>query len=229
MTDIQDEFYPVQGSFQSQVGTLRPLLWCIDDDQDLFIRGTGLEKTRQQLVIEVERCKGVDCKDQSVIDQWFDSKYLVLFNNQKRFNPIQMDWDNRIVEESIMQWLPISSAARMTYEMQLKQSMLKNDVRLQLGFGQTIEYFSIDEKRSLPFVRCPYSSCDKVQAQVTIDLSQETGQSQRMLYRIVDFFGDVAGFALAVFCICALFVRLVNFQKAKNSLVMQLYKHKPSW
>ena len=54
------------------------------------------------MVIEVERCKGGDCKDQSVIDQWFDSKYLVLFNNQKRFNPIQMDWDNRIVEESIM-------------------------------------------------------------------------------------------------------------------------------
>ena len=75
-----------------------------------------------------------------------------------------MDWDKRIIEESVLKWLPISSAAKMTYEMQLKQSLLKNDVRLQLGFGQTIEYFSIDERRSLPFVRCFYSNCDQIQA-----------------------------------------------------------------
>ena len=102
----------------------------------------------------------------------------------------------------------------MTYEMELKQSMLKNDVRLQLGFGQTIQYFSINERRSLPFVRCHYatkSNCDLIQAQVTLDMSEETGQSQRMLYRIVDFIGDVASFSLAIYCICALFVRIVNF------------------
>ena len=48
-----------------------------------------------------------------------------------------MQWDKRIINESVLKWLPISSTAKMTYEMDLKQSTLKNDVRLQLGFGNS--------------------------------------------------------------------------------------------
>ena len=78
------------------------MLKCIDEDSELLIRGYNTDKVRQQLVIELERCSGPTCKAASVIDEWFEGKYLVLLSNNKRFNPLEIDYSKRIIEESVL-------------------------------------------------------------------------------------------------------------------------------
>ena len=46
---------------------------------------------------------------------------------------------------------------------------------------------------------------------MTLELSHEYFMTQRLLYRITDFLSDVAGFSIAVFSICAFFVKIVTF------------------
>lgn len=65
----------------------------------------------------------------------------------------------------------------MTYQMDVKLNKLKNDVRLSLDYGTIFDYVEVVERRSFPFVRCDYTDCSQVQAQVTYDLSETFNQT----------------------------------------------------
>ena len=82
-------------------------------------------------MIELERCKPPqECKSDAEIDAWLQDKYLVINSNQKRFDPLEIQWENRIVDESILTWLPLSPKAAMTYEYEVKQYTLVHDSRI---------------------------------------------------------------------------------------------------
>lgn len=47
--------------------------------------------------------------------------------------------------------MPITSALQMTYEIEVKELVLKNDIKLKFDFSEE-SYFQVVEKRILPFI-----------------------------------------------------------------------------
>lgn len=170
-------------------------------------------------------CQGTECKSQQDIDNWLENKYLVVLTNQKRFDPITEDNANRIAKESVVQWYPISSAVSMTYELEVKESMLNLDLRMSLLPSELLPYFEIAEKRAFPFVRS--KSTERVPVRMTLDMSLYMGFSSRVLYSVPELIRDIGGFVVFFVIFSGTISFVLNYQKLDNFMVQQLYSHRP--
>lgn len=73
------------------------------------------------------------------------------------------------MSESSLMWFPIEVGMSLTYEHEILDSVLMNDVRMDVGIGQSeeVHYFTIKEKSVLPYIRGP----SKATIQFSLDMS----------------------------------------------------------
>ena len=82
---------PIREKLSGQLDFYKGKLLCTDET-DMMIRGDYNSNTAQLLIIAFNRChpdnspEGVVCKSDKEIDDFIRGKYLVVFNNEIRFD-----------------------------------------------------------------------------------------------------------------------------------------------
>ena len=76
--------------------TYRKKFKCVDK-KDLVIWGDYNSKKAQQLAVKFKMCEGKDiCESREDIKKWLAGKYVVILNNQIRFDTSQYFMDSAI-------------------------------------------------------------------------------------------------------------------------------------
>ena len=86
-------------------------------------------------MVVFEKCDRTkrQCKSDTAIHDWMESKYIIHVENIKRF--IQHDFEeDRIEKSSVLHWHPLSPDVRTdTVNLIQRQSMIMNDYRMNIG------------------------------------------------------------------------------------------------
>lgn len=181
---------------------------CIDEKAataELF--GSYNSESASNFMVVFERCDRTKrvCKSDGEIKQWLQSKYLVIAQNEKRFNEDLFE-DRRIQLLSRVTWSAVSPDIRSDYVKQVTFADLSlNDSPFGIG-DSAVEYEKIFKVSDSPMRVMPYSN--NFQTAVTFEISSSTLIYTRHVYSSLDWLRDIGGLYGALNGICIVLVAL---------------------
>ena len=133
------------------------------------------------------------CHSDEEITQWLVRKFIIVLQNQERFQSHEYGED-RIVKEAKFKWFSINSSDRYEILQKIQISKLELQDKRPLQMGQ------LTEEESLIFgiqqqMNRPYEFPDDVHVVISYEFNLDMTVIARNTYTSLDWLGDVGGLA----------------------------------
>ena len=110
--DPFSRFYPIFDDYRDWFEFYWQKLSCIDDK--VTVHGDYNSHTVSHFQIHLVKCdpdQRTTCKSEEEITEWLKRKFIIVVNNQRRFNQHEYGV-NKVTSESLFTWFPIKSTDR---------------------------------------------------------------------------------------------------------------------
>ena len=169
-------------------------LKCLVSD-NIELQGDFNSPRTRTFVLLFERCNnstfGGVCKSDVEISKWLQRKFILINTNRMRFSTREFEPETKLIKESSLIWVPISSQLReeVVYRVYLQDLFLQDSY---FQFSDVTE----DEQRMFSqaySLSRPYEFPDDVHLSVSFEFDLTLYRVDRDVYSILDWVGDVGG------------------------------------
>ena len=158
--------------------------------------------------------------------EFFKSKWLVLLQNEVRFESTSFDL-NKIYPESVLKWIPIN--LKEVIDIPYKISTTDLQVRgIQMTKDRPL--FEFEEMATRPYTKVDIN--DKI-LKITVEMNLDQHVITRHIisppeappkYAIIDLLADIGGIAVLIFVCLTLFLSFWNYNYMSDYLVTRLFR-----
>lgn len=164
-------FYPTHRNSVNDLKNYHKKFKCADSGW-LKMQGDYNSAVTRSYVIQFEKCEQAGrsrkCQDDQTILKWLRRKFIITYANQRRFVIEKFDVEEKIIEESRTNWIPINSQIREEIVFKLKMTdLLLQDERVHWGglADDTTRVFKFEET-----AKRPYEFDNKVHISITFEV-----------------------------------------------------------
>ena len=182
---------------------------CIEPE-DMRLQGDFSTVSASLISIKVEKCQGHDyCKPDEELTEFFETdKFLVLLNNQVRFDTVLLS-EESMIQESVLKWMKLDLEGLFTHQYQLKTGR-SNLQDLLIDMDDFTEYQ--DELFSVKKFDFQMRAQDR---NIVMDLLFEVSLDRHVIlrenYNVLDFMGDIGGVQGILISLVQFFLFFINY------------------
>ena len=217
------KFYEAERSKVNEFKRKMNILKCTEEPLNLV--GNFQTETAKIALVMFERCdpkKRKTCKSEAEVKLWMQDKYLILAYNRQQFNQ-QKFGEERFAKTSYVDWLPldINNLVMNRYSIQV-QTLHSQDSYWPSPEDATT-YWNVLPRNSMPY----YMFSSTMINGIMIEMDGDTRTTNRTIYSLSNWAGEVGGFSSAVKFLIILLLPLVRNAELDSFLISRLYKQAP--
>ena len=196
---------------------------CIDD-ADLKIFGDYNSDFARQLNIQLKKCEGAGCKNETEIMDFFKNKFLLLLVNEAQF--ITNGFGEHVVmRESRAYWLRINTFMPIIKPFVVSQAELVLQDELFNFADLTMQ----EENNVFTFKEQPNQSQEKkdgTQFEISFERDLDLQIYSRSGYTLLDLIANVGGLRTIMAFVIGQFINYWSFNSPQNYMVSRLFTYK---
>ena len=206
-----------------------PRMKCLDPEEFENINLFGTYNTGQasHLLVVLEKCdpekKEIECKDEDVINEWLQFKYLVTLENSRRFITHQFE-DDRIESRSTIHMYPVSADIRFEVVKEIQRNKIElSDYKVNIGeilkdieLGYNSE---VVQSRTIPYENKMWNS-------IVFEMSLNRIHQHRYVYSFLDVLRDVGGLFSSLSPICGIVIAIFQYRGSYMFIASQMLSEK---
>ena len=217
-------FFPIAERYERDMEAHNKKFLCLDQE-NMRLQGDYSSETASLLEVRIEKCVGHDyCRDEKEIDDFFKAdKYIIMLNNQIRFNS-ELHNEDSIIKESVLYWMPPDTEGlfRQQYQLRIGESNLQD---LIIDLDSVTEFqddiFEIKRAQLQPRVK-DSNTILFLSFEVLLDLHQIS----REHFSVLDLMGDIGGVQAILISFFQFILFFLNYRYFDSYMASKLYKIK---